>query len=126
MLDEAEFLSPYGVRALSAYHRDHPFSLELAGVHATVGYEPAESTAGLFGGNSNWRGPIWFPVNYLVIEALARYARYFGDDFTVELPARSGVSMTLDKVVDELSRRLVSIFLDDAGGRRPVFGWYEK
>ncbi|MGH9277385.1 MAG: MGH1-like glycoside hydrolase domain-containing protein, partial [Acidimicrobiales bacterium] len=126
MLDEDEFLSAYGLRGLSAHHREHPFSLELAGLHAAVDYEPAESTTNLFGGNSNWRGPIWFPVNFLVIEAMSRYARYFGDDFTVELPTGSGNHVTLAAAADELSRRLVSIFLDDAGGRRPVFGGYEK
>jgi hypothetical protein len=126
MLDEAEFLSPFGLRALSARHRQEPFVLDLPGMRATVDYEPGESTTGLFGGNSNWRGPIWFPVNYLVVEALGRYARYFGDDFTAELPTGSGRTMTLSEVVDELSRRLVSIFLDDAHGRRPVFGGYER
>jgi hypothetical protein len=126
MLSEDEFLSPYGLRALSRFHRDHPFSIELGGMDATVDYEPGESTSGLFGGNSNWRGPIWFPVNHLVIEALRRYHRYFGDDVTVELPTGSGVRMTLGQVADELARRLTSIFLDDADGRRPVFGPYER
>ena len=91
----------------------------------SVDYEPGESTSGLFGGNSNWRGPIWFPVNYLLVEALHRFARYFGDDFTVEYPPAPG-QMTLDEVADELSRRLVSIFLDDESGRRPVFGDIER
>jgi hypothetical protein len=126
MLDEAEFLSPHGLRALSAGHRHRPFSIDLAGMTASVDYEPGESTTGLFGGNSNWRGPIWFPVNYLVIEALCRYARYFGDAFTVECPIGSGVQRSLGPVADELARRLVSIFLDDEHGRRPVFGGYEK
>src|SRR5438270_5662263 len=126
MLDEAEFLSPYGLRALAASHREHPFSIDLAGMSSSVGYEPGESTTGLFGGNSNWRGPIWFPVNYLVIEALRRYARYFGDTFTIECPTGSGVAHTLDEIADSLSARLVGIFLDDADGRRPVFGGYEK
>jgi hypothetical protein len=125
MLDEDEFLSPYGLRALSQYHRDHPFSVSIDGMTATVDYEPAESTTPLFGGNSNWRGPVWFPVNYLVIEALRRYARYFGDDFTIECPTGSGRQTTLCEVADELSRRLVSLFLDD-GGRRPVFGGVER
>jgi hypothetical protein len=126
MLDEAEFLSPHGLRALAASHREHPFSIDLAGMTASVDYEPGESTTGLFGGNSNWRGPIWFPVNYLVIEALRRYARYFGDGFTVEHPVGSGIERTLDEVADDLGQRLVSIFLDDEDGRRPVFGHYEK
>jgi hypothetical protein len=126
LCDEGEFLSPYGLRALAAGHREHPFSIDVAGMSASVGYEPGESTTGLFGGNSNWRGPIWFPVNYLVIESLRCYARYFGDGFTVDHPVGSGVPCTLDEVADELSRRLVSIFLDDADGRRPVFGDDEK
>jgi hypothetical protein len=126
MLDESEFLSPHGLRALSRHHGEHPFSIELGGMHAFVDYEPGESTTGLFGGNSNWRGPIWFPVNYLVVEALRRYHRYFGDDFTVELPTGSGRHMTLGQIADELGRRLVSIFLDDAEGRRPVFGTSER
>jgi hypothetical protein len=126
MLDEGEFLSPHGLRALAASHRDHPFSIDLAGMSATVGYEPGESTTGLFGGNSNWRGPIWFPVNYLVVETLRRYARYFGDSVTLEHPTGSGVERTLDEVADDVAGRLVSIFLDGADGRRPVFGGYEK
>jgi hypothetical protein len=126
VLDEAEFLSPHGLRALAAGHRHRPFSIDLAGMSASVDYEPGESTTGLFGGNSNWRGPIWFPVNYLVIEALRRYARYFGESFTVECPVGSGEHRTLDEVADELARRLVSIFLEDEDGRRPVFGGYEK
>jgi hypothetical protein len=126
VLDPAELLSPHGLRALAAGHRDAPFSVDLAGMTASVGYEPAESTTGLFGGNSNWRGPIWFPVNYLVIEALGRFGRYFGDDFTVEHPTGSGTQRTLTEVADDLARRLVSIFLDDESGRRPVFGGYDK
>ena len=126
MLDEKEFLSPYGLRALSAVHRHSPITHELGGVSATVEYEPAESTTGLFGGNSNWRGPVWFPLNHLMIGALRRYARYFGDSLMVECPSGSGVERTLDEVADDLARRLVSIFLDDAGGRRPVFGHDEK
>jgi hypothetical protein len=122
MLDEDEFLAPHGLRALSAAHREEPFSLDLAGARYTVDYEPGESTSGLFGGNSNWRGPIWFPVNYLVIEAVRRYARYLGDAMTVELPTGSGVKVTLAEVADRLAERLVSIFLDDPDGRRPVFG----
>jgi len=122
MLDEQEFLSPYGLRALSRCHADQPFTLQLAGASYGVGYEPGESTTGLFGGNSNWRGPIWFPVNYLVIDALRRYARFFGDDILIEHPAGSANNVALTAVADDLARRLVSIFLDDARGRRPVFG----
>ena len=128
MLDEHEFLSPYGLRSLSKSHLEHPFRLDIDGVQASVDYEPAESTTPLFGGNSNWRGPVWFPVNYLVIEALRRYARYFGEDFTIECPTGSGRQMHLAEVADELSRRLVSLFLPDAsaGGRRPVFGGIDR
>ncbi len=122
MLDEAEFLSPYGLRALSRYHLDHPFTVELAGAQHTVAYEPAESSTGMFGGNSNWRGPVWFPVNYLVIEALRRYARFYGRDLLVEYPTGSGTKVDLDQLADDLSRRLVAIFLTDADGRRPVHG----
>jgi len=123
MLDDAEFLSPHGLRALAQSHRDHPFALEVQGRQiGTVDYEPGESTTRLFGGNSNWRGPVWFPVNYLVIEALRRFARYCGDDFTVEHPSGSGRQATLTEIADNLSARLVSLFLDDGHGRRPVYG----
>jgi hypothetical protein len=126
MLAEAEFLSPFGIRSMSRRHRDHPFSIEVGGMTASVDYEPGESTVGLFGGNSNWRGPVWFPVNYLVIEALRRYHRFFGDDYTVEMPSGSSVMMTLGQVADDLSRRLVALFLEGADGRRPVHGPYER
>jgi hypothetical protein len=122
MLDEAEFLSPHGLRALSRYHLEHPFTIELGGAAYTVDYEPAESASGLFGGNSNWRGPVWFPVNYLIIEALRRYARFYGPDLQVEYPTGAGTKAGLDQVADDLARRLISIFLDDPQGRRPVFG----
>ena len=121
VLDPDQFLSEHGVRALSRYHLEHPLDVLVDGVSARLDYEPGESTSGLFGGNSNWRGPIWFPVNHLLIESLRRYHRFLRDDFKVECPTGSGVQMTLAEVADELSRRLVSIFLD-AGGRRPVFG----
>ena len=122
MLDEAEFLSPHGVRSLSRYHLEHPLEMMIGGVVARVDYEPAESMSGSFGGNSNWRGPIWFPVNYVLIDSLRRYSRYLGDDFTVELPTGSGNTMSLDAVADELSDRLISIFLLDEEGRRPCYG----
>ena len=98
LFDPAEFLSPYGLRALSAYHREHPYVLDAGGVRATIDYEPAESTTAMFGGNSNWRGPIWFPLNYLVAAALQRYHRFFGDDYTVEYPTGSGQRLTLDAI----------------------------
>jgi hypothetical protein len=122
MLDEREFLSPFGVRALSRYHREHPYSLRVNGHEHRVDYEPGESSTGLFGGNSNWRGPIWFPVNYLLIESLQKFHHYFGDSFTVECPTGSGRMLTLWEVATELSQRLASIFLMDANGRRPVLG----
>jgi hypothetical protein len=122
MLDEREFLSPFGVRALSRYHREHPYSLKVNGHEHRVDYEPGESSTGLFGGNSNWRGPIWFPVNYLLIESLQKFHHYFGDSFTVECPTGSGRMLTLREVATELSQRLASIFLMDANGRRPVLG----
>jgi hypothetical protein len=126
MLDEREFLSPYGIRALSQYHRDHPYHLWANGVDHRVGYEPAESSTGLFGGNSNWRGPIWFPVNFLLIESLQKFHYYLGDSFKVECPAGSGKMMTLWEVAGEISRRLMRIFLRDSDQRRPVFGGTEK
>ncbi len=125
VLDEDEFLSPHGLRSVSRVHRDHPFHLAVAGIDASVDYEPGESTSGLFGGNSNWRGPVWFPINYLLIESLRSFHRYLGDEYTVEMPTGSGRHLTLEQVASELSDRLVRTFCDDAQGRRPVFGPYE-
>jgi hypothetical protein len=126
MLDEREYLSPYGVRALSRRHADEPFVYEAGGARYTVTYDPAESTSGLFGGNSNWRGPIWFPLNYLLIESLQVFHYYYGDDFTVECPTGSGDYRTLREVADELSRRLIRIFTRDGEGRRAVFGGQDR
>ncbi len=122
MLDETEFLSSYGIRSVSRIHLEHPYVLSIGGFTRSIGYEPAESQTGAFGGNSNWRGPIWFPINYLLIEALQKLHYYYGDDFKVEMPAGSGHQATLWEVADELSRRLISIFERDASGRRAVFG----
>jgi hypothetical protein len=122
LLDESEFLSPYGIRSLSRRHLAHPYTLMVNGAEHRVGYEPGESTTGLFGGNSNWRGPIWFPVNFLLLEALQKFHHYVGDDFRVECPTGSGRYLTLDEVAAELSQRLGRLFLRDASGRRPVFG----
>jgi hypothetical protein len=122
MLDESEFLSPYGVRALSRHHRDHPYTITCHGSVLTVGYQPGESDSGLFGGNSNWRGPIWLPVNYLIIESLQKLHHYYGDDFKVECPTGSGRLLTIQGISQELTRRLTRLFLADTDGRRPVFG----
>ena len=126
MLDDREFLSPYGIRALSQFHRDHPYKLTAQDTEHRVDYEPGESSTGLFGGNSNWRGPIWFPVNYLLVESLQKFHHYLGDDFKVEFPTGSGKMMTLWEVSGELSRRMTNIFLRDQNGCRPVFGNLEK
>jgi hypothetical protein len=122
MLDEDEFLSPFGVRAVSRYHRDHPLILNLGGQEYRLDYEPGESMTNLFGGNSNWRGPIWMPVNFLILEALEQYHQYYGDTLKVECPTRSGNMKTLDQVAAELARRLARIFLLDKEGRRAVLG----
>jgi hypothetical protein len=125
MLDEDEFLSPYGIRSLSKVHHEHPYSVIFGGETFTINYQPAESQTGMFGGNSNWRGPIWFPINYLIIESLRKFHSYYGDTCRVECPTGSGKVMTLDQVADELSRRLMRIFLRDEQGRRPVYGGTE-
>jgi hypothetical protein len=122
MLDEAEFLSAHGVRALSRYHLEQPYRFQLNGATWEVRYLPGESDSGLFGGNSNWRGPIWFPVNYLLVEALQQFHHYYGDDFLVEHPTGSGRRLTLSQIADDLSQRLIGLFRCDAAGRRPVFG----
>ena len=126
MLDESEFLSGHGVRALSRHHLEHPFAIEAGGRSFSVGYQPGESDSGLFGGNSNWRGPVWFPVNYLIVEALRRFDEYYGPSFRLECPTGSGRMLSLGEIADELSRRLVALFLPDGRGRRPVFGDQEK
>ncbi|MEI6084490.1 MAG: glucosidase [Verrucomicrobiota bacterium] len=122
MLDENEFLAPHGIRSVSKFHEKNPYVVSVNGEEYRVGYTPAESDTGLFGGNSNWRGPIWFPINYLLIEALERYHHFYGDILQVECPTGSGRLMNLKQVADELSRRLASIFLPDQQGRRPVHG----
>jgi hypothetical protein len=125
LFDENEFLSPHGLRALSAYHREHPYRLELEGISASIDYEPAESTTPMFGGNSNWRGPIWFPLNYLMVSVLDRYHRYYGDGFTIEYPTGSGRQLSLDKVAADLTDRLISLFTRGPDGRRACFGGTE-
>jgi hypothetical protein len=126
MLDEREFLSPYGIRSLSRAHAEQPYVITIGGEAFRVEYEPSESRTGLFGGNSNWRGPVWLPVNYLVIESLQRLHHYYGESFTVECPTGSGRKMHLGKVAEELSRRLVSLFVSDADGKRPANGPRER
>ena len=126
MLDENEFLSPHGIRALSRYHNDHPYVFSAGGQEYRVGYLPAESDSGMFGGNSNWRGPIWMPVNGLIVRSLLQYYAFYGDAFTIECPTGSGRQMTLYQVAEEISRRLSSIFLRGADGTRPVYGGTQK
>ena len=126
MLSEDGFLSPHGLRALSKRHLDQPFKLELGGLTAEVDYEPGESTSGLFGGNSNWRGPVWMPTNYLVIVSLWNWDSFMGDDFRVEYPTGSGTEVRLRDVAEDIARRLVSIWQDDENGHRPVFGAYRE
>jgi hypothetical protein len=122
MLDPDEFLSDFGVRALSKYHEQNPYVLRVDGTDYRVEYLPAESNTGLFGGNSNWRGPIWLPVNYLIIESLQKFQHYYSDDFRVECPTGSGRNQSLSEIAGELSQRLISMFLRDANGRRPIYG----
>jgi hypothetical protein len=126
LLDENEFLGPYGIRSLSKYHLDHPFSFWVGHEEYRVQYLPAESNTGMFGGNSNWRGPVWMPVNILIIRALLNLYTFYGDDFKVECPTRSGHQMTLFEVAQELGRRLAGTFLRGADGRRPVYGGTAK
>jgi len=126
MLSENEFLSDYGIRALSRYHKANPYSFEIEGNKYQVNYDPAESTTEMFGGNSNWRGPVWFPMNYLLIESLQKFDFYFGEAFKIEFPTGSGRFLTLWEVSQELARRLSKIFLKDEENRRAVFGSEEK
>ncbi|MFO1020386.1 MAG: glucosidase [Planctomycetales bacterium] len=126
MLDENEFLSDYGIRSLSRFHADHPYVTQAGGQEYRVSYLPAESDTGMFGGNSNWRGPIWMPVNALIVRSLLQYHMYYGDDFKIECPTGSGKEMTLYEVAEEISRRLANVFKNDEHGRRPVFGGAEK
>ena len=126
MLDENEFFSPYGIRALSRYHAEHPYVFNVKGQDYRVNYLPAESDTGMFGGNSNWRGPVWMPVNELLIRALLSFYLYYGDDFKIECPTGSGKLMNLFEVAREISNRLTRIFLRDRSGRRPVYGGTEK
>ncbi len=122
MLDETEFLSPHGIRSVSRVHRDRPYEIGVNGETYRVDYVPAEGNTGLFGGNSNWRGPVWFPINYLVLEALERYHHFYGADLKVECPVGSGRMLDLQGVAHELAARLGALFLPDSEGRRPCHG----
>jgi hypothetical protein len=126
LLDENEFLSPYGIRSVSRVHREHPFIIEFGGQEFRVDYDPAEGTTGLFGGNSNWRGPIWFPMNFLLIEALERYHHFYRESLKVECPVGSGTMMTLAEVARELQGRLTKLFIPDGAGHRPCHGGDER
>jgi hypothetical protein len=126
VLDEAEFLSPHGIRSISRHHLEHPFVFAVHGEEYRVQYEPAESTSGLFGGNSNWRGPVWFPMNLMIIRALLTLYGYYGDSFRIECPTGSGRETTLYGVAEELARRMIAIFRRGPDGRRPVYGGSEK
>jgi hypothetical protein len=126
VLDHNEFLSDYGIRSLSRYHLEHPYIFEAGAFRSEVRYVPAESDSDLFGGNSNWRGPIWMPINYLFIESVSKFARFYGDDFKLECPLGSGKQLSLKEIADELRNRLVKIFRRGQNGHRPVFGHYEK
>jgi hypothetical protein len=125
MLDENEFLSPYGIRSVSKVHDAHPYSLSFNGATFSINYQPAESQSGLFGGNSNWRGPVWFPINYLIIESLQKFHHYYGDDLKVEFPTGPANWLALDQVARELSQRLIRLFLRDETGQRPIYGGTE-
>jgi hypothetical protein len=126
LLDESEFLSPHGIRGISRFHKDNPYVLHVNGTEHRVDYEPAESRTALFGGNSNWRGPVWFPINFLLIEALQKFHHFYGDTLMVELPTGSGRQASLWQAAAELSRRLTRIFLRSANGDRPVYGGLDK
>lgn len=122
MLDENEFLSPYGIRSVSKYHRDHPYVFHVNGQTHTISYQSAESQSGLFGGNSNWRGPVWLPINYLLIESLQKFHHYYGESLKVECPTGSGNMATLGQVAAYLSRQLTKLFLHNDKGERPIYG----
>lgn len=126
LLDEAEFFSPYGIRSLSKFHEQNPYTFEAEGQRYCISYEPAESRSAMFGGNSNWRGPVWFPMNFLMIESLQKYYQYLGDDFKVECPTGSGNYLNLEEVAQEIAKRLVTIFAKDSDNQRPVYGGIEK
>ena len=122
MLDENEFLSEHGIRALSKYHEAHPYMMQLDGMNFSIKYTPGESDIPLFGGNSNWRGPVWMPANFLIIDSLKRFHDYYGDDFKVEYPTHSGNFFTLKEISEKLAKRVISLFTRDQKGNRPIYG----
>jgi hypothetical protein len=124
LLNEEEFLSPGGIRALSKYHAEHPYSVTIDNISYTIQYDPGDSTSNLFGGNSNWRGPVWMPINYLIIQSIRRYGLFYGNSLKVECPTGSGNFLNLEEVADFLTRRVISLFLPDAGGASPQYGPY--
>ncbi len=124
LLSESEFLSPGGIRALSKYHEKNPYSVTIDHINYTIQYDPGDSTSNLFGGNSNWRGPVWMPINYLIIQSIRKYASFYGDSLKVECPTGSGIFLNLDEVADELSRRVISLFEKDSKKAAPVYGPY--
>src|SRR5262249_41922995 len=126
LLDEERFLAPNGIRSMSRWHREHPYGIDVAGQHYRVGYLAGDSDSGMFGGNSNWRGPVWMPMNLLIIRALLQFHLYYGDDWKIESPTGSGRLMNLCEVAREIAARLAAIFLRDSSGRRPVYGGTEK
>jgi hypothetical protein len=126
MLDSDEFLSDFGIRSLSKFHENHPYTMKIKGDLLSIKYTPGESDTRMFGGNSNWRGPIWFPINYLIIESLKKFDFYYGGNFSIEYPTGSGNFLTMDLIAKELSLRCIKIFLKDENGNRPVYGTNEK
>lgn len=126
MLDETEFLSEYGIRSLSKFYKKNPYTMQLGNNTFLINYEPAESETGIFGGNSNWRGPVWFPVNFMIIESLQRFHHYYGNDFKIEYPTGSGNYITLEEISGKLSQRIINIFKRDQNGNRPIYGSNDK
>jgi len=124
LLNEAEFLSSGGIRALSKYHEQHPYTINIGGIDYHIKYDPGDSTSDFFGGNSNWRGPVWIPINYLIIQSIRRFGKFYGDTLLVEYPVGSGKQLNLEQVADELTRRVVSLFDVDASGKRSLHGKY--
>jgi len=126
MFDEKEFLSDYGIRSLSKHHKEHPYKFNYEGGTIQVDYTPAEATGDMFGGNSNWRGPIWFPMNYLILDSLEKFSTYYGPDYEVEYPTNSGTMMTIKEAAEEVSKRLLALFIPNSDKKIPMYGEYDK